>query len=399
MNFIQFIKNPAEYIWGKGEKTTNLNQQIPPVDIQNPESSKLENAKESILKKGDTLSSAVLKKDWKWLFRGKTGAFIKVSIPLILILILINGIISRPAPQKIDPPKKIDQGDTLKAPDFQSVGYINGAKIGRDFLVYSPTLKETNKFGETGIKLGSLSSQDYSFYYPLNESSFVYFEDNQLKLYYRNEYYVKEYGRDVLKVDEDNVTLLSNLLLPNLVQNLHKTEEGLVAFTYKDTFYVFNPLGENIEEFKILDTKNTYLYTYYNQEIYYVRKSGDISSQVSSSTQINGSVITYSLEKMNVNKEVIYSQDLSDKKVQNLYVLNDDRFLFVFEQPSDRSFFFVQMRDSDKRTVFGFTPDEEVQKMVKIDNVYFASENNTVFMVGGGVAKLFTNTGKQLWIN
>lgn len=397
MSFIQFIKNPSEYIWRNHNfQNTHPIQTTNKDLINNQENTDI---KSPILQKRDTLSKAVTNKDWVWLFRGKTGTFIKISIPLIIILLIISGVVSKPKTQVVEPPKPIDQGDTLQTPDFESVGYTNASKLGRNFIIFSPILKQANTFGETGVMLSSTPYKQYSFYYPLDEDNYVFFEDNTLKLHYHNEYYVREYGEDVLKIEEDDVPMVSDISDIVLIQNLHKTEEGQIAFTYQNNFYVFGSLGKLVDQYEILDPQNTYLYTYYAGEIYYIKRTGDVSSQVSSATKVSGSIIKYSLEKMNNNKEVIYSQDLGENKVQNMFILNDDRFLIVFEEPSDKSFFFVQMRDSDKRTVFGFTPDEEVQKLVKINNLYFTSENNTVLMVGGGIAKLFTSTGKQLWIN
>jgi hypothetical protein len=392
MNFKDLLKNPSEVIWREIDKKRGVKPEHPTSQVGLP-------PKPSEPK--DSLSNAITSKDWSWILRGKTGLALKIGIPTILLFTLINGLVQRPEVKPVESPDVVDTGDTLETPPYQSVNYITAAKSNGKSLLFSPALDSVNEIGVRGLVLSENSvDSSIDYYFPISNTDYAYIKDGDLKMYYRQINIVRKGGRDIEEVEEADNTILTNINASDL-ENAHITEEGLFAFSIDSTFYVYTKKGEELEKYDYSQKPNTSLYTYLAGEIYYIDTQASIAITEDSTSTANVSSENFmqDLVKLNKNKEEIYRQPLGENPVHRYYVLNSDRFLFVFEEPTEKTFFFIQMRDSAQRNLFGFAPQEEVQKQVRVDLVYFISESNTVFTLGGGVAKLYTNTGKQLWIN
>jgi hypothetical protein len=316
---------------------------------------------------------------------------------------LINSLLNKPAQVVTKEPPVVDKGDLLEKPDFLRVDYLSGVKGNGTYLLYSKKLESIKEFGVRGIALNDFPTESsYSYYFPLNEDEHLYLDGGVFKLNYLKTVIEKKFGKSIEVTTNEVAVLMEGVESYKDLIDIHKTAEGFIAFTFNNVFLVFDDDGNLLKSYPIKE-KSAFLYTYFDGEIYYVLAPTSeplTENSSSTTTALNSSSIgEYVLVKLNRNEQEIYRQNLGSTKVQRIYILNSDRFLILYQKPSRQSFFFVQMRDSDKRTVFGFVPEEVDQKLIKVDHLYFTPENNTVLMVGGGVGKLFTASGKQLWIN
>jgi len=408
MGFKEFIKNPGGTIWKfldqkKSEAETSQRPEekeggISLADALEPKS--------VVRKKSSTFGfiNSLSKLDWGWVLRGKTGLFLKIVIPLLVVISIVQPFITPRWYRPIDKPPEVDPGDPLQKPDFEAVNYINAVENDNNFLIYSSNLRRINEFGVRGIVLDSLPTRIlYNFHFPLSKNSFLYLKDNKLLLYYKEQ--VINEKKESQLVDRE-VTIADNIGSIEEVQNLHKTADNNFAFTLSinipideesdeilkttKVFYVYDLKGNLIKEVEITDTVSS-IYTYYGGEVYFVRFRPDITPDMRDD-------VRYSLVKLNSNDEEIYSQNLGEYRPHKVNILNENRFLVLFEIPSENSFFYVKMIDTVGNVLFQFTPKEEVQKITTVNSIAFDGLDNYVLLVGSGVAKLFDTKGTQLWI-
>ena len=400
--------NPSKYFWNFIE--TFFNKEDKSIDSSRSFSNSINipSTSENIVIVSKGFLTALKSKDWGWLLQGKTGIFLKISVPLLILLYSIFLFIPKkenvPAPVI---PDKIDLGDILERPKFVSSNYLNGSFSEGKFLVYSKDAGLVNEFGVRGILLSSTElKNEYAYYYPLSKNSYVYLDKGILYLNYKKTVQIPKSYPIKYKEVEESVLLLGGILDSSKIVNFHKNYEDDFGFVLDDTFYVYNSAGELLTKYSLQSGMSNF--TYYRGEIYFIRSLNvfEQSSVTEESSSKEGSLNTnqpsstkYFLVKLNKNNEEVYSQELGDKKVQQISIISDNRFLILFESPSDNSFYNIQMRDSGKRIIFNVTPVEEEVKITKVNNFYFSSIDNTIFLQGNGVAKLFNLNGEQLWIN
>ncbi len=418
MSFVEFIKNPSVYIWGyldkkKSNNTNSISSSPSSTPSVNNESYNSEpsvqpvgtNILDTLISDFKGFLSAVESKDWRWLLRGKTGLFLKLALPVILVFYILSLIIT-PKPISIpknNNPSVIDPGDTLTKPKFKSSNYINGAFSNGRFMLYSPDAAKINEFGLRGILLNTFDTdRANNYYYALNKESFLFIKNGQLLLrYFKLVEITNVYPRRTEKV-EDFIPIIDSISDYKEIKNLQITYDNNFCFILDNKLLVYNLAGEKVKEYDL--KPNTISPTFYGGEVYYVKEVPSDEAVVSDSTSTNSvktaeSKSTFYLIRLNKNDEEVYSQNLGTLRVQKISVVNEDRYLVLIERPSENSFFNIQMRDSGKRTIFNVQPNEKDVKVTLVNNLYFNSEDNTIFMQGNGVAKLFNLNGEQLWIN
>ncbi|PIR43936.1 hypothetical protein COV24_00035 [candidate division WWE3 bacterium CG10_big_fil_rev_8_21_14_0_10_32_10] len=423
MDFKEFIKNPSKLIWDYIDKISGKKTQEEEYN-SNSSQNKMSLGDAVLPKTSSNIFSTFIKKDWSWLFKGKVGLFLKITIPLILILLIIQPFfIPKNVPVTPTPPV-VDPGDILIKPDFEDMNYINGVENEGTFLIYSPKINQINEFGVRGILLSSIPtpSSDNSFYFPVNKETYLFYTVSTLYLHFPYiEIQNEGTSQEVSVKKEKNVPLVDNIENLNKITNLHKTAEGNIAFTLKKQvptevsneitsgsnslspspsptvaepesviekvdekmfFYTYSPTGELLKEYEIPDS-STSDYTYFAGEVFFIRAEGT----------------NHYLVKLNNNNEEIYKQDMGEYMPYKIRIVNSTRFLILFKNPSDSSMFFVKMLDSGNLTVFQFTPKEEVLKMFEVTSFTFEENTKETLLVGSKVAKLFDQTGNQLWIH
>lgn len=393
--------NPAKIIWDLIDSVTgkNANKTLSGVS-QNTDEGK-QTLKSSLISDFKGFLVAVESKDWGWVFRGKTGLFLKISIPVLIILLIISSFIPKQNDTTVVvKPTPVDLGDVLDKPKFVNSNYITSTLSDGKFLVYSKDAGVVNEFGVRGILLYSSGvDSSYSYFYPINKKSYLFIKDSKLDLLSVVKEPVKNKYPVTYEDVEYRVTIIPNIESPSQLIDLHKNYDNTFSFTYNNTFYVYSNLGELIKQFTVNDS--FIKPTYYGGEIYYIKKvvQKNIIEEATPTVQNSSESFLYYLIKLNTNNEEIYSQLLGNNPISKLVVVNEDRFLLIYEKPSEKSFFNIQMRDSGERTIFNIVPKETDVKITKIDSAYFSANDNTVFIMGNGVSKLFNLNGEQLWIN
>jgi len=365
MDFKEIFKNPAKFIFSFLEKKNN-NNAIP--DGLNYESNP-----------ANSINQSAKKIDWLWIFRGKTGLFLKIATPTIIVLSLIQPFVSKNNSPSIAPPPKSDTGDLLKTPDFVSSEYTSVALGNGKFLLYTPKSNQIHSVGNRGVVLDTKESLLKEILLPLaiNPNSYIYLENAELKLFVSKMVYDEESHADLLV--EDLYTLSKGINSKDEILNLHLTSDNKVTYSRNNEFFVYNLQGELVHALKVSEG---YAYTYFEDSTFYIKPDGD----------------SYSLIRLNSSDQEVYSQNLSTLKPHSIYIVNNDRFLVVYESPTESSFFLVEMRDSGTRTIFKFIPNEKETKLTKVERVLFNPDDNTVLLQGSKLAKLFNISGNQLWV-
>ncbi len=407
-NFFEIIKNPAKYIWKDGNSSSPAT----------PKEASPEPKKMSLASAGDKNSSPAtfLLGVLKTLNKGKTGIIFKVLLAIILISSLIISFYSPKNTPTVEKPPVEDPGDSLTLPEFKNVNYIS-ASIDLDgkYLLYSPKLNQINKFGVRGILLDSIkASKDFSFYFPIeyvkyspvielkyNEPVFdtpkryltslkINPKDGKLILDYLSKNpYEESFNKTAYFYTPNKLVLLENISSYADLENLHKTAEGLLTFTFKNKFYVLDyKEGKVIKEYAIKDSA-TSQYTYYNGEVYFLRRK----------TLVDKKDYTYELVKNNKDDKEIYSLFLGKTKPHKFQVLSQNRFMIVYEYPSKRSFFKIEIIDEENNKLLTIFLKEEGDRLLKLNNAYYNDADKNVLLLGNGIAKLFDSSGNQLWMH
>lgn len=361
MDFLEVIKNPAKFIF-------NRNKLQP--------STFGEEGKEGVTSISNTPKP---KKDWLWIFKGRTGLFIKISVPVLIVLSLIQPFFVKDNTGPIAPPPVIDTGDALNTPDFVSTEYSSSAFFDGKYLLYTPKFKESHKVGTRGLVLDKSTQAERNVLLPIaiNTDSYVYLENGELVIYVSKILYNEQTRKD--EFVENNYTIASDINSTDEIINLHLTSDNHVAYLRNNVFYVFNLEGNRLLE---LPVREGYSYTYFDGSTYYVRPENE----------------NYYLVRLNSSNQEVYSQNLNTLRPHTITIVNGDRFLVVYESPGEKSFFVVEMRDIGNRTIFKFTPDEKEDKLTKVERAIYNQEDTTTLLQGSNLAKLFNTSGSQLWI-
>lgn len=361
MNFLEIIKNPAKFIFDRKK----------PKPINTPEE----------IAEGVNTISDVPKpiKDWLWIFRGRTGLFIKIAVPVLIVLSLIQPFFIKDNTGPIAPPPVTDTGDTLTTPDFVSTDYSSASFFDGKYLLFTPKLKEFHKVGTRGVVLDKALQAEHEILLPIaiNPDSYVYIKNDELIIYVGKFVYNEITRED--EFIENSYTIAKGINNTDEIINLHLTSDKRIAYSRNNVFHVFNLEGKRLLE---LPVKEGYSYTYFEGSTYYVRPEDK----------------NYFLVRLNSSNQEVYSQNLNTLRPHTISIVNDDRFLVVYESPGEESFFVVEMRDLGNRTIFKFTPREKEEKLTRVERAIYNQEDTTTLLQGSNLAKLFNTSGSQLWI-
>ncbi len=401
MNLLEIIKNPSKFIYGDKNLKPKAESEIPVTEI--PDSTTSKSVVDNFISDWKGFEEAIKNADFHWILRGKTGFLIKYALPFVVIVFLVqNFYMQKPVTSIVTPPKIEDPGDNLQKPAFINQNYIFATQNEEKFYLYSPNSNKAVTFGVRGISLEevllptgseSIIRMDADSYFYTKQEA-VY--ENQLRLILYFHKIVREEdkltGKIVERIIDKKVELKDNLGNPkffDLEQKLHfveKTVEGnLVIYSgiYNEPFfYVINNEGDVVYS-KFEFPEGARRATYLNKELYFINHLYNEDTF---------------LVKLNSNNEEVFSLQLKFLPA-TFQIINSDRFLLAYEKPSNTSFYEIEMRDGNGQTIFRFVPEESENKITSLKNIYFEPKNNNVFLFGGGIAKLFTVTGKELWIN
>lgn len=365
MEFKEIIKNPAKFIFSLLDKKVDSPQTL------NIDSGGINSLSDS--------QKTIKKVDWFWLLRGKTGIFLKIGVPVLIVLSLIQPFFEKNSTDSIAPPPASNTGDILQTPDFVSSEYSSASLKDSKFVLFTPKSKEIHRVGNRGTVLDKIGTEELEILLPLaiNQNSYIYLKKGDLKLHLAEMVFDEEKSKLVLV--ENDYTLSTGINSKDEILNLHLTSDAKIAYNRNNQFFVFDLQGKKVQN---LPVSEGYAYTYYEDSTYFIRPEANI----------------YSLVRLNSTNQEVYKQDLGDLKPHAISIISKDRFLIVYESPSENSFFLVEMRDTGSRTIFKYVPKESNEKLTKISAVLFNADDNTVLLLGSKLAKLFNTSGSQLWI-
>ncbi len=391
MNLLEIIKNPASFLFRDEKRETRNEISLP---IQDTNTNKTSPISFNLISDWKGFTDAVKTADFHWILRGKTGILIKFVLPIVILIFLVqNFYMQKPVTSIVTPPKIEDLGDNLQKPAFINQNYIFATQNEEKFYLYSPNSNKAVTFGVRGISLEEMATPEIANggFIRISEDSYFYIKQvTQNDSYsYGLFFYKLEKVKNTLtgKIEEKITDKIVNdvLIDGNMNYIFSKAVDGnLIVSADSDLLflYVINENGDLIFSKKDFEIGSKF-FTYYKGEIYFVRsKDGE----------------NY-IVRLNSNLQEIFSQKLLQENVASFFVVNSDRFLIAYEKPSETSFYEVEMRDGNGKIIFKFIPQESENKLTSLKNIYFEPKNNNVFLFGGGIAKLFTVKGKELWIN
>jgi len=272
--------------------------------------------------------------------------------------------------------------------------YINAYINGPKYNVFSSVSNSIDIYEKLGTKISTFSdNRNFEFFLPIKNENILFFgqpeslnlRGNRLGVYFETP--IKNKKEEITGYNE-----IYKIIGPNTnyslsdINNLQITLEGNISFELFSNFFVYDNLGNKLAQVKI-NPDDGALYTFYNNEIYFVKNTSSFKDRI----------IEYSLVNYQDSQNSSFSLKLGSLKPSKIYVVNAEKVLIVEEV--SKSKFRIRLLDSNGSNIFSFIPKENDTELEKIDLALYNPVTTDILLIGNGIAKLFNKHGEEIWAN